>query len=498
MHDLLMTVPYDMRGLLEEAAGAVHTLRKPLAISHIDADGITALAILVTMFERVHRGVVWKNIHQLNSETMEEVMRLVREHSPDLVVFSDLGTGQRALIEDNLDDMVGVERVIILDHHLPTEDTLDSGVVVDRIVEVNPCRHGLNGSYDVSGAGVAFLLALAVDPENYDLTELAVVGATGDLQDYYGKGFVGLNREILGLARQTGLVRITRDLTFFGVNTRPLPMLLEYSTEPYIPGLTGNRDACYAFFEALSIPVKDDDGHWRTWMDLSSAEKRRATQRLFMYILDAYDDPRVAEGIIGDVVLLVRRPQHTELANAKEFSTLLNACGRNRRPEVGVKVCLGDKGAYATGRTLLHEHRANLAAALRRLEENGYDERPGMYLVRDPETPDTIIGIVIGMAQGARIVPADRPVIGVSENTTDEGPVVKISGRARKQVLDAGVNLRDAFVRTGEVLNQKYGTLVVEAGGHPMAAGAFVRSEHLDEFLDGLSEVLTSMMASAQ
>jgi single-stranded DNA-specific DHH superfamily exonuclease len=117
-----------------------------------------------------------------------------------------------------------------------------------------------------------------------------------------------------------------------------------------------------------------------------------------------------------------------------------------------------------------------------------------MYVVRDPETPDTIIGVVIGMAQGSRIVPTDRPVIGVSTNTSGEGPLVKISGRARSSLVDRGINLRDAFVSVGEVMNEEYEEQVVEAGGHPMAAGAFVHNDYLDEFLERVSVSLAQSL----
>jgi single-stranded DNA-specific DHH superfamily exonuclease len=131
---------------------------------------------------------------------------------------------------------------------------------------------------------------------------------------------------------------------------------------------------------------------------------------------------------------------------------------------------------------------------LRRLESEGYEEKPGMYVVNDPETPDTIVGIVIGMAQGSRIVPENRPVIGVSTNTTDKGPRVKISGRCRRSLVKKGINLKEAFTEVGEHLNKQHDSLIVEAGGHPMAAGAFIHQDHLDEFLTGVSDLLARIL----
>ncbi|TFF91141.1 DHH family phosphoesterase [Candidatus Thorarchaeota archaeon] len=487
-------IPEGMLDRLHLAVDAIHNSKKALAFSHIDADGITAVAIVVRLLQRESVKVQWKNVHQINSESILTVRELILEARPDLVVFSDFGTGQMHLIQEHIVPLDFVRRIIILDHHLPKKGR-EEHPTNGKTIEINPCNHGLSGSKDVSGAGVAFLLAIHLTLENTDLTELAVVGASGDLQDFYGKGFRGINADIIDLGESAGYVSVSKDLTFFGINTRPLPFLLEYATEPYLPGITGNRDACYAFFENLKIPVKNPDDTWRTWSDLHEKEKQRAIQGLFHEILQAYGDPNLAQGIVGDVITLTQRPAKSEMRNVKEFSTLLNACGRNREPEVGVRICLGYEEAYTRGKTLLQTHRSNLAQALRRIEQEGYVERRGMYLVDDHVTPDTIIGIVIGMAQGARLVPVDKPVIGISRNTTGEGPTLKLSGRARGFLIKRGLNLKEAFVEAADKLNKLHGTRVAEAGGHPMAAGAFVHNEHLDEFLDLTSDRLTEMLA---
>ncbi len=470
----------------------IEQCERPLAVSHIDTDGITALAIAIKLFERLGLRPVWSTIPQLNAETVVEVMQMVRSVQPDLLLFTDLGTGQMQMIIDKIVPMGGLRSVIVIDHHLPQERDAES--LPSSVIELNPNIYGLSGSRDVSSAGIAFLTSYVQSRENIDLSELAIVGASGDLQDYYGSGLTGLNAAIVREAVKNGLVRIDRDLTFFGINTRPLPFLLEFATEPYLPGITGNRDACFQFFEERGIPLKDENDRWRTWSDLNDSEKRIAVQGLVQIVLQFYDDPRIASGIIGDVYTLLRRPQNTEMRSAKEFSTLLNACGRNRRASVAVEICLGSAEAFKVGRSLLQTHRANLAQALRRIETGGYKEMSGMYVINDPLTPDTIIGIVIGMAQGSRLVPIDRPVIGVSTNTTDGGARVKISGRAGKGLVERGVNLKEVFVTAAMTLNRQLGRDVAEGGGHPMAAGAFVNKECLDDFLDIVSTLLCDVI----
>jgi RecJ-like exonuclease len=495
MHGFGTVLPKSMKTQLKLAVDAVKESTSTLAISHIDSDGITALAILAKTLIRERKHPIWKNIHQLTSETILEVQQFVRETHPDLVIFSDLGSGQINLIREHIASEPEVNKVIILDHHLPPDDVSENDDIQIQceIIEINPHQHGLDGSYDISGAGVAFLLSYALSEENADLSELAIVGATGDLQDYYKKEFVSINQEIIKLGEQSGYLKVEKDLRFFGINTRPLPFLLEYATDPYLPGITGDRDACYAFFEDLGIPVKIGD-IWRTWVDLNQDEKSKSIQKLVEIITLNYENHQIAQNIVGDIMTLQTRPPRTILRSAKEFSTLLNACGRNKQADVGVRLCLGDGVAYQKANSLLQKHRENLARALHKIENDGFTEMPGMYLVNDPEIPDTIIGVVIGMAQGSRIVPNDKPIIGVATNVSGDTPFIKISGRAQKFIVEKGVNLKVTFSALADKLNQEHDELIVEAGGHPMAAGAFVRGEYLDVFIEAVSEDLAKVL----
>ncbi len=491
----MIDLPGDMQHLLDLAATMVHTSNNPLVFSHIDADGITSMAIVIEMLQRLGKKHCWRNVHQINSESILEIEALVEEVSPDLVIFSDFGSGQINLIQEYIESIDSVQNIVILDHHIPPDERKNISNDIDgKIVEINPCQHGLSGSRELSGAGVSFLLALAVSSKNTDLSELAIVGATGDLQDYYGKGFDGLNKSILEIGIEGNYISIDRDLTLFGINTRPLPQLLQYATDPYLPGLTGDQDACYYFYNQLGIELKDWNDEWRRWVDLNQEEKQKVVQQLISELLQYYDDPRVATGLIGDIITLLHRPSRSEMSTAKEFSTLLNACGRNRRSDVGVKICLGDEEAFQEGKALLQQHRANLAMAIRRIEEGGFEEKDGIYIVNDPQTKDTIIGIVIGMAQGSTIIPGDKPVIGISTNTSDDSPLVKISGRARNNIVKRGVNLKEIFTSIAETMNEMHGKLTVEAGGHPMAAGAFVDQEYLEEFVGKVSESIAHIL----
>ncbi|MHA2084620.1 MAG: hypothetical protein ACXABD_12760, partial [Candidatus Thorarchaeota archaeon] len=76
----MIELPKEMEELLHHGTDAIRQAKKVLAISHIDTDGISALSIIVTMLVRGSKDHYWRPIHQLNSETILEVVELVQEH----------------------------------------------------------------------------------------------------------------------------------------------------------------------------------------------------------------------------------------------------------------------------------------------------------------------------------------------------------------------------------------------------------------------------------
>jgi len=173
---------------------------------------------------------------------------------------------------------------------------------------------------------------------------------------------------------------------------------------------------------------------------------------------------------VGDTYNLLRMPSSTLLHDASEFSTLLNACGRNDRPELGVSVCLQRKGAYEEAQSLLAEHRKNLRAGIEFASKNTQDI--GKFLLLDARgiIPDSIIGVVAGMLfAGSR----KKPILALS---LEEKGKIKLSTRGTRALVEAGLNL-------GKILSECCAEVGGAGGGHNIAAGATIPEEKLDEFL---------------
>jgi RecJ-like exonuclease len=98
---------------------------------------------------------------------------------------------------------------------------------------VNPHLVDIDGSTNISGAGVAYLVGREINKKNKDLASCAITGAIGDRQDK-GEDFklIGINEKIVQDGIKTKTVEMIKDLRFFGRETRPIyfQSILRYNT----------------------------------------------------------------------------------------------------------------------------------------------------------------------------------------------------------------------------------------------------------------------------
>ena len=132
---------------------------------------------------------------------------------------------------------------------------------------------------------MAYFVAKAVNRANVDLAPIALVGALGDMQDKYEqRSLRSLNKIIVDDAVAAGLLKVEKDLTFFGRETRPIHRTLATTTNPFIPGLSGEEDKALVFLANLNIPIKQGE-KWRALRDLNEDEKKRLCSALADHFL---------------------------------------------------------------------------------------------------------------------------------------------------------------------------------------------------------------------
>ena len=454
------------KALMEDASNAAEAIKevveqdKPIhVISHLDADGLAAAGIIGKALARINATFKVRVKHWIDDKVIEEL----KSEKPDLTILTDLGSGYLDFLAENLQDY----KIVILDHHQPV------GEPTEAIIHVNPHNHGVDGSKDLSGSGVAYMAAKAIDRSNVDLAAVAVVGALGDLQDKYNqKSLGGLNEIIVKDAVENGYLEVKKDLIFFGRETRPIHKALALTTSPYIPGISGEEDKSLAFLASIGIKPKLGD-KWRALRDLSEEEKKKLCSALADYLISK-GFPKEALNLVGHVYTLVKEEPWTPLRDGREFSVLLNATGRMDRPSLGIAICMGDRGAaFEEANQVLDKYRMLITKYLSWLiDHKRIKELENIYVIKgENDIEDKIIGTLASIVSTSYI---NKPVIAYA--TVPSEQIVKISARALDPLVKRGLDL-------GKIMRIAAEKCSGRGGGHNIAAGAQVPIEQVETFI---------------
>ncbi len=443
-------------------------------VSHLDADGLGAAGIIGQALARL--GAFFRI--RIERWLDEKVASGIAADKPALIIFADFGSGNLDVLNSQLAD----NRLIILDHHQTTEEASPT------FVHVNPHLHGIDGSRDLSGAGVAYLVAKALNQANIDLAPIAVVGALGDLQDKYAsRELGGANKIIVEDAERTGGLQTETDLLFFGRETRPIHKALAYTTVPFIPDISGQEDRSVAFLASIGITPKKGD-KWRALRDLSEEEKKKLCSALADHLASKGLSGNVALNLIGRVYMLTHEEPWTPLRDAREFSVLLNATGRMGRTGLGVAICMGDRGAaLEEASKVLDEYRRTITKYLGWLTEKPgrIEELGSIYVVHgEGIIDDKMIGTISSILS-TNLPKLEKPLIAYSAVKGEE--FAKFSARTLDPVVRKGLNL-------GEILKIAAEEYLGRGGGHDIAAGAQVPIKDVDAFIKLVDELVKKQL----
>ena len=446
-------------------------------VSHLDADGLAAAGVIGTALARLDATFRIRIERWLDEKTLECILA----DEPALVIFSDLGSGDLEVLNSKLKG----KEVVVLDHHQPV------GEADPAFVHVNPHLFEIDGSRDLSSAGISYFVAKALDEANSDLASVAIVGALGDLQDKYEqRRFGGPNALILEDAQKTHCLETEIDLMFFGRETRPIHKALACTTTPFITGISGEEDKSLAFLANLGIPLKKGE-KWRALRDLSEDEKKKLFNALADLMMSRGLPSDVALSLLGSVYTLIHEEPWTPLRDAREFSVLLNATGRMNKSSLGIAICMGDRGpALEEANAVLAEYRRTITKYLNWLMEpdtNRIEELGSIYVVRgEGVVDDKIIGTISSIMSTSLAKP-EKPIVAYS--IVPKENLAKISARAISLVVGKGLNL-------GEILRAAAEKCAGKGGGHNIAAGAQVPINELDTFIKIIDEQVKEQLGA--
>lgn len=440
--------------------------------THIDCDGLTSGSIITKALIRAGA----KCTLRTSKEFSQNVIDSLKQDSRDFHIVTDLGGG----FANNLDQAMG-EEWIVLDHHQISETEHENPRVI------NAWKYGIDGGTEICAGGMAYLAALSLDEKNSDLSAVAVVAALGDRQDQgERKSFTGKNFEIANTAKELGLLDIDLDLLLVGRETRPLPDALAFTSQPFIEGLTWNRDTCLSLLNSSGIQLKDG-GRWRVPAELNEDEKRKIIQEITKFTSGKNATDIMSE-LIGYTYTFPREDRRSFLRDGREFSTMLNSCGRISKSGVGIAICMGDRNKILReGETILSEYRKLIREYMNVLTNERWriSESETCVMVNgEGIVPETMTGTISSLIAGS---PHNSGKI-IILRTKGEENTIKFSSR-KSFGCKSPINLSE-LMKTGA---EKFNGI---GGGHDGAAGAKISKDKLNDFLDYLDVNVVNLSSS--
>ncbi|MEJ2272644.1 MAG: DHH family phosphoesterase, partial [Candidatus Bathyarchaeota archaeon] len=445
--------------------------------SHIDADGLSAAGIMGNALLRA--GGKFR-LH-LERWMDEKVAKRIGQETSSLIIFTDMGSGYLDLLGKELS-----KDVIILDHHQPITD------VPLNFIQVNPHIHGIDGTRDISGSGVAYFVVKALDESNIDLACIAIVGALGDLQDKNKERQLGgANRTIVKDAVESGLLKVETDLLFFGRETRPIHEALARTTNPFIPEISSEEDKSLAFLINLGIKPKIKE-KWRALRDLSSEEKKTLLSAIADHLVSKGLSGDIAFDLIGEVYTLTKEEPWTPLRSGREFSVLLNATGRMDKAGLGVAICMGDrKKCLEEAKSIIRNYRHTITKYLKWITDkpNRLEQLENIYVVRGNGFIDEKVLSPVCTILSTTLASLGKPIIAYATISGEEQ--VKVSSRGSESLVQKGLNLGEIM----QISAEKYSG---RGGGHDIAAGAQIPIKNIDKFINLVDDLTKKQLAGEQ
>lgn len=468
-----MQIPQLMQEQYQQAHEIIENSQDIKVYSHIDCDGICSGAILSTILDRQNKP---HEIEFVNLDVLDDI-----ELKHELTIFSDLGSGQNITTKAQEG-----QKIIILDHHPPLRGLDYKDGKNYTYLEINPLHHGIDGSYYVCGGGLCYFLAKEFGYE--DLSWIGVLSAIGDMQNTKTGHFEGLNKIIQQDAIDGGYLELTEnDLNIYGRNSRPLFVALSYFSDVKLP-ITNNTTETMAILEELGI----DEKHNRKKLnELTMAEKGKLFQRLVEMISKVVPGRYVRyipQLIIGDSYTFLKEDESTFLRDGSEFSTAMNACGRNHEELVAMEVLKGDRIiALDELESISKTHRYNLATSIAKITEgedtNIVEMENLQYFDGDgikPEIVGTITGMILGYCNWK------KPIIGFTQTDSDG---LKVSLRCSRLLSYDGIHF-------GNIIRKIASEVGGSGGGHAMACGAYIPIDKKSEFLELFNQELDGKLSN--
>jgi len=362
-----------------------------------------------------------------------------------VILFLDLASGSlEHIAKTNLKD------IFIIDHHEIFQE------IPEGINIINP---HLNGKEELSGSSLTYLFCKQLSGEDKELAKLAILGMIGDSME---KSIDKLNNLIIN----DGEVKRKRGLLIYP-STRPLNRTLEYCSDPYIPGITGDSIGVTELLREIGL--SPPNGKYKSLIELDDNEMSKLVTAIIL------KNPRVRnKEIIGDIFLI---KFFNKLEDARELSAMINACSRLGESETAIQFCMESMKAKKRAELLHAKYKQFIISGLKFVSETEKLEGNGFVIINAKENiKDTMVGTIASILSNSSIYEMGT-IITTMAYYDDK---IKISARS---VGRNGRNIREILT---SIVERTGG----EVGGHQFAAGCMIKREKEEEFIDFLKKSL--------
>ena len=443
--------------------GSDQTIR---IISHLDTDGICSCALLIKALKREKIEYNVTIVPQLDKNLIKQFAK----ETYNFFIFSDLGSGQINLINEFFKE----KNVLILDHHRLNNMRIQSNIFV-----VNPHEFGINGSSEISGSGVVFYFTKHLNHDNEKHAHMAIIGGLGDMQER--NGFIGLNKEILRIAEKYS-ISVTKGLRLFGIQSKPLHKILENCFDPIIPGVSGSEHGTIKFLKKIGINIKTNNRITK-YVDLTESEK----EKLVEGIIQKRHDEKNPEDVFGNIYSL-KNEKTGPFKDAREFSTLLNACGRLNKSNIGIQALLGNDDMKKNAERILVDYRYAITNALSWYKKNigtknVIEEKNYILINSKDHILPTMVGTIASILSRSKFLDNGKIIITMGRTIQDKTKIsIRISGKNKSLNVDVNNIIKQIILEVGG-----------EFGGHKTAAGGLIDTKNEENFVLTTKRILKNI-----
>lgn len=417
-------------------------------ISHFDTDGITSAAIITKALKKLDKHFSVKIVKNLEEQFIYDLSK------EKITLFLDLASGSLNHIKKS-----NLKNVFIIDHHEIIQE------IPEEIEMLNPQLHE---KQKMSSSCLAYLFSKELDPQNKNLAKLGILGMIGDMLE---KEIEKLNNGIL----EDGEIKRLRGVTIYP-STRPLNRTLEFCSNPYIPGVTGNPQGVFELLREVGL--KPEKSKYKSLVELDEEEMEKLVTAILLR------NPKTNNReIIGEIFLL---KMFNKLEDARELSAKINACSRFGESNIALQFCLETPNAKKRAESIHAKYRQLLISGIKFASETEKIEGKKFVIINAKDNiRETMIGTISSILSNSPSYESGTIIIGMAYYESNFEKRIKVSGRicGSNQNPELDRNVR-------ELLNVVVTEIGGEVGGHKNAAGCMISQKDEEKFISLLKKNL--------